>query len=268
MHWAHSLIFLSAMKFPHSRKKVERAMKHISDLNQLLSEFSASDFYSVGVQKQKGGNAVTIAIFRHFPTTAAALIIGDALHNLRSALDLMYYRVFHDVTGKANKFTQFPIRRERERLISAINGGLKEKGLTNDWNACTLRDLVVDTVKPYEAGNWSLWALHDMSITDKHQLLIPVFKIMRFTDISLRDEEGNVFLAEGQPYFTDDSYWFRVREGKLTVHEKGRAATAIVFGVGVPLQDKPVVPALNALAGSVTSTIDTFEALDIRTLFE
>jgi hypothetical protein len=30
-----------------------------------------------------------------------------------------------------------------------------------------------------------LWALHDMNIRDKHQLLIPVFDLMQFSDIRL-----------------------------------------------------------------------------------
>lgn len=244
-------------------------MKHINDLNQLLIDFSASEFYSVRVQEHKGRNCVFVVFVRQFSTGGAALIIGDVLHNLRSALDLMYYRVFHDVTGKADRFTQFPIRNEREKLVSAINGGLKEKGLANDRNACTLRDFLVDIVKPYETGNWPLWALHDMSITDKHQLLIPTFKIMRFTDIRLEDEHGDVFLADGQPYFTEDSYRFRVeRDGELKVHDKGHAATTVVFGMGVPFTNKPVIPSLTQLAKAVTSTIEAFEALNLRSLFD
>ena len=240
-------------------------MKHINDLNQLLTDFSASNFYSVTVQEQKGHNCVCIAFFRNFPTTTAALIIGDALHNLRSSLDILYYRIFDELTGKANLHTHFPIRNEREELVSSINGGLKEKKLADDRAAIALRNFIVDVVKPYEAGNWPLWALHDMNITDKHQLLIPVFKIMAFTDISLKDEHENIFTVG--PYYTEDSYWFRIgREGNLAVHEKGHAATAIAFnvGVGVPsaFQDKPVIPSLTQLAEAVTSTIDAMLTLD------
>jgi hypothetical protein len=108
-----------------------------------------------------------------------------------------------------------------------------------------------------------------MNITDKHQLLIPVFKIMRFTDIRLEDERGDVFLADGQPYFTEDSYRFKVgREGPIKVQNKGHAATAVIFGVAVPLKNKPVVPALSEIAESVTRAINAFEALDLRGLFD
>jgi hypothetical protein len=102
---------------------------------------------------------------------------------------------------------------------------------------------------------------------DKHQLLVPVFKVMAFTDISLKDEHGNIFSVG--PYYTEDSYWFKIgRKGELAVHEKGHAATAVVFSVGIPFQDKPVLPALTQLAEAVTSTIDAFESFDLRPFTE
>jgi hypothetical protein len=253
------------MKFIHSRKKVERAIKHIHDLNEFVSDFSRSDFYSVTIEKYKGANCVAIKYVKQFPLSAAALIIGDALHNMRSALDILYYRAFAGTTGSADKWTRFPVRDEREELISSINGGLKEKKLLDHSGAIRLRDFLVDIVQPYQAGNWPLWALHDMNIMDKHQLLVPVFKVMQFSGIRLEDERGNIFVADGQPYFTEDSYRFKIlREGEFKVHDKGNAATAIVFSSGVPLTNKPVLPALTQLAETVSRTIDVFEMFEVR----
>ena len=233
------------MNFPDSRKKVERALKHIRDLEELRSTFSSSDFYSLIVKEHRGHNHVFIVFLKQFPETTAALIIGDALHNMRSALDLLYYRAFDGITAMANHRTRFPIRDEREELISSINGGLKEKKLLDHVGAIKLRDFVVDDVKAYQAGNWPLWALHDMNITDKHKLLIPVFKIMRFTEIRLEDEHGNIFLAEGQPYFTEDSYQFKLgREGTLKLHDKGHAAT----GVAIQRRSSPPRQACHSIA--------------------
>jgi hypothetical protein len=157
----------------------------------------------------------------------------------------------------------------REELVAAIDGGLKEKGLTDDPSAIKIRNVIVDVIKPYTAGNPTLWSLHAMNIMDKHQLLIPVFKIMRFTDIRLEDDKKEVFLADGQPYFTDNSYRFKLgREGIIRVKDKGHAATAIVFNVGTVLQNKPVIPTLNEIAESVTSAIDAFENIGLRSFFD
>ena len=202
--------------------------------------------------------------------TRCALIIGDALHNLKSALDILYYQTFEAVApGKADHRTRFPIRNEREQLISGIDGGLKEKGLAGDSRVALVVDLLLDIVKPYQAGNRPIWALHDLNILDKHQLLLPVFDVMRFTDFCFQDDKGNPFIYE-RPIFTEESC-FHIkfgREGKFTTKDKGHAALAIVFNVGVPYQSQSVIQSLHEIAESVTRTIDAFEMLPIRSFFE
>jgi hypothetical protein len=253
------------MKFSASRHKVERATKHIHDLNELLVSFTRSNFYAVSIQEHHGINWIHIDVDRSaFPTIDAALIIGDALHNLRSALDILYFQAMHETTGITNHRTGFPIREDRQKLISAINDGLKKKGLAHNPSALTIRDVVIDVVKASQAGNYTLWALHDMNIRDKHQLLIPVFDLMQFSDIRLEDDKKEVFWAAGQPYFTNDSCRFNLhRRGVITVKDKGHAATVIVFDVGVPLKNKAILPALNEIAECVTRTIDAFEAVEL-----
>jgi hypothetical protein len=257
------------MNFSASRRKVERAMKHVYDLNQLLDSFAKSDFYSVSIEEHKGSNHVRIDINKSgFSATDAALIIGDALHNFKGALDMLYYQAMHETTGVTDHRTRFPIREEREELVAAIEGGLKKKALTDDSNALKIRDVVVDVVKAYQTGNYSLWALHDLNIRDKHQLLVPIFDLMRFTDIRLEDDK-EVFFADGQPYFMDDSSRFKIkRSGRLTVKDKGHATIAIVFNIGVPFEGDSVIQSLDKIAKSVTGTIDAFDALGLRGLFD
>jgi hypothetical protein len=258
------------MRFVHSRRKVERAAEHIRDLNELLNTFIKSDFYAVTVKEYKGRNVICLDIDKTgLDKIRAAIIVGDALHNLRSALDILYYQAFNGTTAKADKWTRFPIFEERDKLISGINGGLKEKGLADDSSALKIRDCVVDVVKAYQAGNFPLWALHEMNILDKHQLLIELFDVMRFTDISLKDEREEIFLADRQPYYTEETYQFKIeRSGRLTVHDKGRAAVAIAFNVGFPYQGESIIQALDKITKSVSGTIDAFDALGLRGFFD
>jgi hypothetical protein len=251
------------MNFPSSRRKVERAMKHVHDLNELLVAFSQSDFYTVSVEDHEGSNNVRIDIDNSgFSAIDAALIIGDALHNLKSALDILYYQIMHESTGVTDHRTRFPIRNERKELVDSINGGLKQKSLADDPSALAIRDVIVDVIQAYQAGNYPLWALHELNILDKHQLIIPVFNLMRITDIRLEDDKKQVFLADGQPFYMDHSYRSKLnREGAITVKDKGRASTGIAFEAGIPFQGELIIPQLNKIAESVTRTIDTFEAV-------
>ncbi len=243
-------------------------MKHIHDLNELLNAFAASDFYTVSVKEYKGSNHLFIDIDKSgFPMTEAALIIGDVLHNLRSAVDILYYRAFYCTAGGVDHRTRFPIRKSREELVASIDGGLKEKGIADNPSAMKIRALIVDVIKSYKGGNYALWALHDMNITDKHQLLIPLFDVMRFSDISLQNDK-EVFVAD-KDYITESSFhWKLDRKGNLAVKDKGHAALAIVFNVGTPFENQPVITTLYKISECVTRTIDAFENVGLRSHFD
>lgn len=90
---------------------------------------------------------------------------------------------------------------------------------------------------------------------------------MRFTDVRLEDNK-EVFFADHQPYFMDDLSRFEIeRSGCLAVKDKGHAAIAIVFNIGVPFEGDSVIQSLDKIAKSVTGTIDAFDALGLRGLF-
>lgn len=56
------------------------------------------------------------------------LIIGDALHNLKNALDILYLQAIEATFGRAESHTRFPFRSDRKELEDAINGGPEEAG--------------------------------------------------------------------------------------------------------------------------------------------
>ena len=102
-------------QFEASRKKVQRAEKHVRDLNDALIDFANSDFYRLAVEDNpRYGSQELVIDIDSSPEILirCALIIGDALHNLRSALDILWW----SITVNQTKHTHFPIRRTREDL--------------------------------------------------------------------------------------------------------------------------------------------------------
>jgi hypothetical protein len=100
---------------------LERANKHIADIQFLLLEFTndpRSYNATIKFDAKTGQNFLCITIREDlFPGDDAALIIGDALHNLRSALDLMYYQLVVSGGGTPTDWTHFPIEDTRKRLV-------------------------------------------------------------------------------------------------------------------------------------------------------
>lgn len=242
------------MKFPTSHKKIERAYKHIRDIALLLRQFSERDVHTIVIDNypQTGQNFLHVE-FREelFPTDECALVIGDALHNLRSALDFMWYQFVSNPT----KWTRFPIFDTRQDLERILNSALEQEQIVK-----LDRDFVVDNVKPYQGGNNLLWALHDMNIRDKHHLFIPVLKLMQVFDVRLEDENACAVGPKGFAHHT--SFRYEITDAlnrKVTVKSKGRPAARIFFGKDTPFIDQSVIPTLFRIAEEVTRTVEAFE---------
>ena len=169
--------------FPSAQSKIQRANKHIRDLNSMLSEFGDSEFYELTVEFDpiRKTNHLRFDIDASGFTTDAALITGDVLHNLRSALDILYYEVVAEGTG--TRWTRFPICDKRGDLIRRLDAALSSHQVS-----IGMHDFIIDTIKPYQDGNYALWALHDLNILDKHKLLIPAMQVVRFEGVRLEDE--------------------------------------------------------------------------------
>lgn len=244
------------MEFNESKLKIERAKKHIIDLNTLLTDFVKSDFYSASIEKDAYRTSyLKFDLNRAFPLNDSALILGDSLHNLRSALDLMFYQTVLHVGGIPTDWTHFPIRDKREILIKTLNATLEKKQIN-----ALIFSLIADTIKPYEAGNYAIWALHDLNIRDKHQLLIPVLQLMKVDNVSLEDGNQIPFMP-GVAYFLQKSSRVRLDETRanIQIKDKGQAAATILFNIRVPFEGKPVIPTLNGIAEEVSRTIEAFE---------
>jgi hypothetical protein len=249
-------------RFRGSRLKVERADKHIADINSLLEVFIGSDFYDLTIDKDfdTGENILRCNIKTRMEEEKIALIIGDALHNLRSALDLLYYETVGLCNGTATKWTRFPFADTRDQLVGrSLNPALEKKQITRN-----VYNLILNIVKPYEGGNVALWTLDDLNITDKHQLLIPVFKLMMLRDVRFEDEQHRPLPRLQSEFFMSDP-GIALIDGanglNITVKDKGRAAADILLAKDLLLKIQAIVPTLRGITEEVTNTIETFDIL-------
>jgi hypothetical protein len=244
--------------FNSSRLKIERANKHISDIDSLLQSVINSDFYALSVEKDtdSGENLLHATINEGLPAEEYALIIGDALHNLRSALDFAYYETVILCGGTATRWTRFPIRDTREQLVSRLDSALKKKQIS-----LLVHFLILNSVKPYQTGNWALWTLDDWNITDKHQLLIPVLKLVIVNHVSFEDEQHRLLTNLENQFFFGESGVALLKGARglnVKVKNKGHAAADILFAHDMLKKIQAVIPTLRGIAEEVTKTIELF----------
>lgn len=93
------------------RLKLDRARKHIDDLTALIDEFLKRGPYRLEqVSVAPHGHGVRLHIVEE-PPAELALVVGDAVHNMRSALDVAFIDAAARVAGR-------PLRDEEARILS------------------------------------------------------------------------------------------------------------------------------------------------------
>lgn len=241
--------------FEASKLKIERAKKHVSDLDVCVTAFFESDRYRIVLEKNPKTRE---SIFRlevrgeEVPPNFA-LIIGDALHNLKSSLDISYYEFVSKIGGTLDTNTRFPVSDTRENLEHRIKGG-SIKDFPN------VQGLILDTIKPYGGGNDAIWSLHELNIADKHQLLIPLAEATRWYEVDA--DVGGLKLRNVSFSISQGRVISAIAVGsgaEIHIHKYGKVAGEILFQQGLPLARQPIIPSLLRITEEVTRTVKAFE---------
>ena len=108
-------------RFAAARLKIERAEKHIADLGAIVT--ALPDAYASTVEPNEKLGQTIKYIAPDSPKIAAdmALIIGDALHNLRTAIDYAYLGAVQKRACSAfDSWTTLPVGETRKDVESRL----------------------------------------------------------------------------------------------------------------------------------------------------
>jgi hypothetical protein len=243
-------------EFAGSRLKIERAKHHINDLHTQIGGIAVSSLYTLRIDTNaQTGNDVLRVEFSQFlpPLEDFALIIGDALHNLESAMDYAVNEVVFRRLGSHDDYTKFPFRSTRENLIAAINGALVYKA------SKAVSDFIVNVAQPYEGENDPLWAFNDMNNVDKHRLLIPVLHIKLISRIRLQNDRGDVHISS-QAMHPGRRLFRRELNGRnYKITDNGTPSILILFAKGSTREGEAVLPTLRQFTEIVSGLVEGIE---------
>ena len=92
--------------------KLHRSAQHIAELECNIQNYlNSKPFGLVKVEEQNGDLVSRIKLLQPIPIEWSA-IIGDAVHNMRSALDLLAWQLVVHNGGKPTNKTCFPISKK------------------------------------------------------------------------------------------------------------------------------------------------------------
>lgn len=239
--------------FANAILKIERANKHIADIEQRL--LTSSDRYgpTMHINMNTGKQSLDYFFTDNSLRRDIALIVGDAVHNLHSALDIAWCGAVKNLSpGAYRSHTKFPIYAED-------TGEQLETTLIGRKIAPTLIDLAVNRVKCHKGGDADILALRKFDIDDKHELLIPMLTVVGINGVEVQEEDGtieklDITLARPNSYRRQFSV-----ESKLKNH--GEVRFKITFREGTPLEGSEVIPTLKRFSWKTSRIVRALQRM-------
>ena len=243
------------MTFRDARLKIDRANKHIEEIKTAVLCLHEAYISVIESDANTGGHSIKYKCpDLEDRLLQIALMTGDAVHNLRTALDYAWIATIDSLRLPQTRYTKFPFT----ETLKMLQDQLAERQI-NTANPILFEKLTAD-IKPYRAGNLHLWALHSLDITDKHKLLLPLVNYAGADGIRVEDEHGTVHPIELMPRTGGTNVMFLDFLPNIKIKEKGHIAASILFDEG-PMGGFPIPEELLTLSYSAFSVIESLEAI-------
>lgn len=218
-----------------SRIKLARACRHRNELDLMFAEYVrkyeledtvSAEVFQDGVQFSIKWTMRVLPLDEEF-----GAVVGDIVHNLRAALDLLACAAARNHCGEA-KGVYFPFAHSKEDFASQIRAKKFEK-------AGPIALEILQNFRPYRGGNDMLRALHDLDIRDKHQQLIPQHTSVASPVIKMGDADDPTI--------------------RLVGNDKRPSEVTLRFPADWPMGGEEVLSSLDSMIDIVSSVIEAFE---------
>lgn len=169
-----------------SKLKISRANRHIRDLESLFDSFVNDNPYRLKVNANEDGSFTVTSEFERSLPSETATIIGDTIHNLRSALDHLACDMIRQSGQEPTRYHGFPIYEKKTDFDGGITS--KMKGAANKFMD------FVKAQRPYRDCGGNAW-VHDLSALDnddKHIVLTPTIGVVKISNARIILPDGGI----------------------------------------------------------------------------
>lgn len=245
-----------------AKLKIKRAKKHFKELETEINNFFANEPFKIVKQEARNGDLLYRVIISDQIPVEWSSIIGDIIHNLRSALDYLAWQLVLQNGGTPGKNTYFPIGSSPKKYNNTVRGSLK--GASKDAME------LVKSLQPYPGGNDLLVQIHALDIHDKHRLNLIVGSAHRhilftpkleadwipedfpFPEIALNPKERQFPLVNGAHIFT-------VKKEARDLPSKFEFVFELAFGDVDEVKGRPLGETLGKMIEHVDGVVNKFD---------
>ncbi|MCA1832767.1 MAG: hypothetical protein LC750_08580 [Actinobacteria bacterium] len=262
--------------FQGVRAKVARAVEQTNLLESQLERFIDEQPYTIE-QVPNPKTSRKALIFR--PTKALPLewpvVVGEILHDLRSALDHAVYELTVAEQGHAFDKTEFPVFEDEPKFFETNKKGdpVQGSGLYKIRGVSSAAHRVIVDMQPFEIRKTAgpnehpiLATVHNLNIIDKHRALALARTLIAEMEVTaLRKVEGPFTLYNAPSRTLKDGTvlveWTAIDplDGEVDVE-----VSQLLFGIGwdeeIPTLDKRfLIPTLRMFIVGVTNVLMLLE---------
>jgi hypothetical protein len=179
--------------------KINRAVHHFNTIDIAIGKMFLADNDAGAARHELKANSqeLVISLAQEAPLDPTIpLVVGDAVHNARSAIDHLVFQLalLNKAPKEAASKTSFPICLTPGEFKNATKGKLAPFITTTSLTE-------IEKLQPYKTGDKEkdiLWVLSQLDIIDKHRLLI-------IAETQARPTAFRISAPDGQELFTHDT---------------------------------------------------------------
>lgn len=249
--------------------KFERAFSLVDDLEQQISDYLESQPVEITEFTEPGsGDLVVTARARVRPPTEWSILVGDSLHNARSALDHLAWQLVELHGGSPGK-SRFPFKESSVGFGEELRKALPKVPFE-------LRDQV-RALQPWRGGDDDLWLLHHLDIVDKHRLLVPVVAANRgilvhfsaewpgkapvhMDPVELLSQDRRSELIDGAEVYRESAHARASDDPASPIRTRTSVTFAVIFGEGTEAAGQLVVPFVRDLVQHARDAVEPLVA--------
>ena len=237
------------------RARIERANESIDYLQGAFDAFLEGHPYEVVAEPDPNPVNRRFRIQSVHPVPdRLRVIVGEVVHHLRSAFDLLLYQLIRSGGGDPETFKPlFPLMRNRGKdyepsLMGQIQG-VSERAAA-----------LIKTLQPCEGSTAGkmIAALHDLDLIQKHRLLVALIASAHLPDARFHDGTQTIALG-GDAYVALESGAVIILTGRISeVDVKAYLRLTVTLSESGPFKGEPIIKVLVDLSDLTTRTINLF----------
>ena len=246
------------MKFASAALKLSRADKHIADFETVFNAFVAANPHTfVTKTDPKTGQTIFKIKFQNPPPREISLIAGDAIHNLRTALDHLMWELMGFDGGTQDRHTKFPTGNSVSSYVASCNGILTPRADTKRF----MSGLEVCGGGKRER----LYGLHCLDNQDKHTVITPIVTIGSVNKLRVVHPNGTTMadLTDCSASVGPDGYvnFMSLAPGlEVELDHDTKATPDIYFHDAGIFEAKAILPTLRQLFDDACEVREAFKA--------